>query len=316
MSVLKPIRKKIEVALTRLAILVVPRLSRRTVLRLARLGGATAAWLPLSLKKIALANLDMAFGDDKTSQEKKRIYKESCRTFALVILDIFWFSRDTRNRAMEHVVFDPELDEVFQHKAQICITAHLGNWELLGHAVSVRGFPLSSVAAPLINPAVDEYFGRTRSVSGQIIIKQEGAIRAMLRTLKEGGKVALLLDQNTPPSRGGIFVDFFGLPAPMSDAPAALALKTNAEILFGFCIPKRDGTYYVHTLPKIIPADTPGRDKDERVRTMTEQIAQTTETAIREHPGAWLWMYKRWKFVPLNRDWSEYPFYAKGLSIN
>ncbi len=300
-----------EVVLTRLAIRVVPRLSRKAVLRLARFGGATAAVLPLQLKKIARANLDIAFGNDKTPEEKKRIYKESCCTFALVMLDIFWFSADTRNRANAQVTFDPELDEVFQHKAQVCITAHLGNWELLGHAVSVRGFPLSSIAAPLINPAVDEYFGRTRSVSGQIIIKQEGAIRTMLRTLKEGGKVALLLDQNTPPSQGGIFVDFFGLPAPMSDAPAALALKTNTEILFGFCIPKRDGTYYVHTLPKIIPADAPGRDKDEKVRALTERIAQTTEAAIREHPEAWLWMYKRWKFVPPDRDRAEYPFYAK-----
>ena len=311
MSALKSLRKRCETVLTRFALWFVPRLSRTAVLRIARIGGAAAFLLPIRLKKVALANLDIAFGREKSPEEKKRILKESCRTFALVLLDIFWFSKDTHRRIEDHVTFDPQLDELFQKKAHVCITAHLGNWELLGHAVSVRGNPLSSVAAPLVNPAVDEYFSRMRQVSGQIIIKRDGAIRTMLRTLKEDGKVGLLLDQNTRPSEGGLFVDFFGLPAPMSDAPSSLALKTNADVLFGFCIPNRDGSYTVHTAPKIIPAETPGANKEDKVRALTEQIARATEEAIRAHPGAWLWMYKRWKFVPSDRDPAEYPFYAK-----
>lgn len=315
MSALKQLRKKCETVLTRFALWFVPRISRLSVVRLARFSGTVAYYLPTRLKRVALANLDIAFGDDMTTAEKKRILKQSCQTFALVLLDIFWFSKKTRERITQHVTFDPGLNELFQKKAHICITAHLGNWELLGHAVSVRGNPLSSVAAPLVNPAVDEYFGQTRRVSGQIIIPREGAIRKMLSTLKHDGKVGLLLDQNTHPAEGGIFVDYFGLPAPMSDAPSSLALKTNADILFGFCIPKWDGTYYVHTAPKIVPAETPGESKEDKVRTLTHQIAETTEHAIRAHPEAWLWMYKRWKFVPPDRDRAEYPFYAKSPGV-
>ncbi len=311
MSFLKPLRKRFEVLLTRFALWFVPRLPRRAVLLLARMAGTMAYVFSIRLRNVARANLDIAFGDTRSQAEKRRILRACSQTFALVMLDIFWFAKDTHRRIREQVTFDPAMAELFQKKAHLCVTAHLGNWELLGHAVSVSGYPLSSVAAPLINPPVDEYLARMRRVSGQIIIQREGAIRAMVRTLKQDGKVGLLLDQNTAPAEGGIFVDFFGLPAPISDAASSLALKTGAEILFGFCIPRRDGTYYVHTAPKLVPAEIPGEDKESRVRALTEAIAQTIEQAIRAHPEAWLWMYKRWKHIPPGRDAEGYPFYAK-----
>lgn len=309
MSTAKKLRKRFETLMTRLALLWVPRWSRRSVVRMAWMSGTVASCLPIYMRRVARANLDLVYGDELSRAEKNRILRGSCRTFALVMLDLFWYARDTRQRIQETVIFDPGLDEVFSSRAQMCITAHLGNWELLGHAVSIRGFPLSSVAAPLVNPAVDEYLAQLRTVSGQIIIPQEGALRGLLRTLKSGGKVALLLDQNTRPEQGGVFVDFFGLPVPISDAGAALAIKTGADILFGFCIPDADGNYYVHSCPKLCPAaDQAGRDD---ILKYTQAIAKAIEQAIREHPEAWLWMYKRWKHVPDSGTDPRWPFYAK-----
>lgn len=304
-------RKRAETWLVRFALMVVPRFSRKGVVRWAAVIGWIAARIPLRERHMALANLDIAFSDSKSATEKRAIYQASCRTFALVLLDIFWFSRDTRERVLEWTTFDPGLDELFQKKAHLCVTAHLGNWELLGHAVSVRGYPLSSVAAPLVNPAVDVHFAKVRKASGQIIIPREGALRTMLRTLKEQGKVGVLLDQNTPPHEGGVFVDFFGLPAPMSDAAASLALKTQADVLFGFCIPDETGKYYVHTASPIRITDVQGEIKDAQTLWLTRAIAKTTEEAIRTHPGAWLWMYRRWRYIPEGADRERFPFYAK-----
>ena len=308
-SIAKKIRKRGELALTRMALRWIPRWSRRTVVRFAWMAGGIASILPGRSSRVAWANLDLVYGDQKTRAEKRRILRGSCRTFALVMLDVFWYAEDTKRRIEETVTFDPALDEVFQERAQMCITAHLGNWELLGHAVSIRGYPLSSVAAPLVNPAVDAYLARLRAVSGQIIIPRDGALRGMLRTLKAGGKVALLLDQNTRPSQGGVFVDFFGLPVPISDAGAALAIKTRADILFGFCIPDAAGNYTVHTHPKLTPpTGEAGRDV---VNEYTQGIARAIEAAIRQHPEAWLWMYKRWKHMPADADSDRWPFYVK-----
>lgn len=309
MSTIKSWRKRAEAALTRLALAWVPRWSRKSVVRFAHIAGTAASVLPIRTRKVALANLDLVYGNTLTQTEKRRILRGSCRTFALVMLDLFWYARDTAERIRQTVTFDPNLDEVFTSAPQMCITAHLGNWELLGHAVSIRGYPLSSVAAPLVNPAVDDYLGKLRTVSGQIIIPRDGALRGLLRTLRSGGKVALLLDQNTRPAEGGVYVDFLGLPVPISDAGAALAIKARADILFGFCIPDADGNYYVYTQPKLTPPEG-AADKDV-VLEYTQAIAHAIEQTIRQHPEAWLWMYKRWKHVPADADRKRWPFYAK-----
>jgi len=307
----KKIRKRLEVVLFRLGVVLVPKWPRRWVVAIAHGVGWLAYRLPTRLKRIGLANLDVAFGDTKTRAEKNAILLESCQTVVLSVLDIFWFSADPHDRVPRHVTFDPSLKEVFQKKKQVCITAHMGNWELLGHAVSVSGFPLSSVAAPLVNPAVDELFEKLRVSSGQIIISQQGAIRALIKTLRDDGKAAMLLDQNLDPKYGGVFMDFFGKPVPVSDAPASLAIRTGAEILFGFCLPDRKGDYTVVTRPKIIPPvldDT--SDKAAVYHALTRQILAVIEDVIREHPGAWVWMYKRWKFIPEDCDGAGYPFYG------
>lgn len=313
-SQLKKTRRRIEAGLVRLALRWIPGWSRATVCRVARLLGALGYVLPLPVKRVAHANLKLALGSSYDAQARRRILRTAYETFALVLLDIFWFTRDTAERITEWVVFDPDLaTQLFQKRAHVCVTAHLGNWELLGHAVSVQGYPLHSVAAPLINPAVEPYFARTRQVSGQVIIPQTGAIRRLLRILKDDGKIGLLLDQNTKLTEGGRFVDFFGLPAPMSEAGASLAIQTQSEILFGFCIPERTGRYHVHTAPRIDPcaAEWTTLTKPEQISAITQRIARHIEQAIRAHPHAWCWMYKRWKYFPSDRGPTDYPFYAK-----
>jgi len=308
---MKKVRKKIEVWLFRVAAWFVPRMPRRLVVAAARGFGWLFFMLPTRLKRIGQANLDVAFGDTKTTIEKKAILLESFQTVFLTLLDVFWFSHDPYARVPRYVTFDPTLQVLFQKKKQVCITAHMGNWELLGHAVSVSGFPLSSVAAPLVNPAVEPLFCRLREASGQIIIPQQGAIRALIKTLREDGKAAMLLDQNLAPYKGGVFLPFFSLPVPVSDAPASLAIRTGSDILFGFCVPDRQGNYTVVTRPKIVPPSLEqSADKSTAYRELTHQILAVIEDVIREHPGAWVWMYKRWKFIPESSDGTEYPFYG------
>ncbi len=313
MQLIKRIRKYLEVLISRLGMLLIPLLPRPVILFTSKLLGDSAYILPLEIKRIGIANLDIAYGGSKTQKEKKRILRNSFRTFALVILDIFWFTKHPEKRIPKHVRFDPELNELFESKPHVCITAHLGNWELLGHAVSMKGYPLHSVAAPLANPALEPIFNRIRIISGQQIIPRQGAIRAMIRILKGSGKIGLLLDQNTKPSEGGIFVDFMGKPAPISESAAALSLRTRADILFGFCIPKSDGSYYVHTARKLVVDDYVTMDRDKAIEACTRNIAHVIEKAIQDYPGSWLWMYKRWKFkAPDDRN-GEYPYYAREL---
>ncbi|MBN1269458.1 MAG: lysophospholipid acyltransferase family protein [Kiritimatiellae bacterium] len=313
MTIGTTIRRPFELGLTRLGMLFVPRLSRRGVVRLAALFGNAAYYLAAHLRRVGLANLDIAYGDRISRKEKRSLLKQSFRTFALVILDTFWFSRDTAFRISDYVRFDDSFSRILNPKAQVCVTAHMGNWEVMGQAVTFKGYSLTSVAAPLANPAVDELFNRIRTVTGQAIVPQKGAVRRLIQALRDGGKVALVLDQNTKPSRGGIFIDFLGLEVPVSTAPATLALHTRVEICLGFCVPQPDGTYHAWAHEPIQPPAGASGPRDAAVRALTERISANVKDEILRHPGNWLWTYKRWKYVAPRRRRGEYPFYAKEL---
>lgn len=301
-------RKKGEVILTRLAMAVVGRLPRSVVLGLARAMGSVGYMVSPSLRRIGQANLDLAYGDTLSAPEKRRILKRSFRAFALVALDIFWFARQTEERIRRWVTFERPPREVLGSRANVCLTGHLGNWEVLGLACAVEGYPLASVAMPLKNPEVDALFNRLRQGTGQAIIPREGAVRALLRLMREGRNVALLLDQNTPPAEGGIFIEFFGRPVTVSTAAVFLAAHAGAGIVAGFCLPDSRGGYRVR-LPAALGVPPP-RPDDAQVREWTGRITQMYENEVRHCPECWLWTYKRWKFIRPGDDSAQYPFYA------
>ena len=98
MSPLKFIRKKIEIVLTRAACWLIAPLPRRAVLALAHFLGTLGYHFSGRLKAVGRANIDLVFGDTMSPQEKVRILKASCCTFALVMLDLAWLSRKTAER--------------------------------------------------------------------------------------------------------------------------------------------------------------------------------------------------------------------------
>lgn len=311
MRPLKKLRYGLEVLGLRLALFLVPLLPRRAILGLAGALGSLGYVLAGHLRNVGLANLDIAFGDTLTAHEKRRILRQSFRTIALVSADSFWFTRHTEARVTKYVRFDEYPPDLFERKAQICMTAHIGNWEVLGLAIAVRGCPLTIVADRLANPSADRILHEIRSRMGQTSVPRRGAVKELLRTLREGGKPALLLDQNTRPSAGGVFVDFFGLPVPVSTVAASLALRTGSDIVFGYCYPQPDRTYSARVEERLKPVLLPGETTKDAVHRVTQEITNITEREVRRHPEHWQWIYKRWKHVAPGVPRERYPFYAR-----
>ncbi len=307
----KQLRKKLEILGTRIGLRLIPSLPRGWVVALSRLMGRVAYGVSASLRNVGWANLNLAYGSALTPSQKREILIQSFRTFALTVLDMFWFAKDAHSRIARCVEFGPEFSRLFRKQRHICVTGHMGNWEILGQAITARGFPLWSVVAPLANPAVDEVFNQVRRTTQQKVLPRQGAVKGLLKALGNEEKIAVLLDQNTRPDEGGLFVNFFGLPVPVSGVGASLALRTDSEVFFGFCIAGADGVYRVHSPAHFTPSCGPGEDTRAAIPRVTQEIANVIETEIRKNPGAWLWMYKRWKYVAPGRRRSEYPFYAK-----
>jgi lauroyl/myristoyl acyltransferase len=301
-------RRPFETTAFRIALILIPLLPRKAVLALAYISGALGMRFDRSGCRIGRANLSVAFGNTKTSAETNQILKESYITMARTFLDIIWFGRHTKKRLNRYVEIAESAKPAFCKKNQIFITAHFGNWELLGLIMAMKGFPLHSIAMPVKNPTVDRLLTRQRQVNGQQIIPREGALRKLLNVLRNDGKAAFLVDQNTPEKQGGIWVKFFGLPVPITPAPAALATKTASEIFIGFCKPLSNGHYHVYATDRINPNED---GEKETVQQVTQQVLSIIEREIRSHPGNWLWTYKRWKYVLKIAGSTDWPFYSE-----
>lgn len=289
----------------------VPLLPRPAILFLARCFGAIGFRFARKTRQIGLDNLQLVYGSDMSEQQRGELLRETFQRFALLVLDIIWFTFRPHQRLKKWVVWTESTAPAFKDGAALMLTAHYGNWETLGQAFALEGADILSVAAELKNKPANDLFIRLRQKTGQKIIPQKGAARQLMKGLKAGSKLAVLLDQNTRPRDGGRFVRFFDLDVPVSTAPAALAVKVNAPAIPIIMTADRNGVYQVRCADPLYP-DPQAKDP---VLDFTQRMTTAVEAIIRQDPVHWCWMYKRWRFVPDHAAMEAYPgSYARRLN--
>jgi len=177
----------------------------------------------------------------------------------------------------------------------VILSGHLGNWELGGAGVAARGIPLDVVVRRQSNPLFDERMRQTRERLGMRVVYRADATRSVLRTLRSGGAVALVADQNV--REGGIFVDFFGVPASTTRGPALLAGRTGAAVVLAVPL-SEPGSRARYRLEFIPLEPEPGLDPDDSVRALTRTYVSALEAAIRGAPSQYFWFHRRWRSRP------------------
>jgi len=288
----------------------VPPMPRRLVTALARACGSLAAALPLHVTRVARSNLQLAL-PELSSAQRRYILRGSFSSLALTVLDLFWMAAGDGRRLRRYVRLDPSMRVVLRPGAMVCLTAHFGNWEILGQILPLQGFPIVSVSATTPSAALDRRITALRSRVGQQVVAQDGAARSLLAALRRGEKIGLLLDQNTRPDEGGTFVSFFGRPVPVSLLPAVLAIRTASPVVVAFGIPEwKSGTYRA-LARTVADEETVKGLRPEESPLLLEKVMQAYEDQIRRRPECWLWAYKRWKHVPEPHRLDQFPFYAK-----
>ena len=170
------------------------------------------------------------------------------------------------------------------------LTGHCGNWELLAALINCRGLAMSVVGRRLDEPDLQELLlGARRRFGTETIERGEpGSSRRLLRVLRAGGALGMLIDQDTRVE--GVWVDFFGRPAHTPVGAAKIALKVGAAVIPSFIERRPDGRHLARFLP---PLDLPA-DPTEATARMTAAI----EAQVRRVPEQWVWMHRRWRRRP------------------
>jgi Kdo2-lipid IVA lauroyltransferase/acyltransferase len=302
----KRIRYRLEWLGLLLATKLIPLCSRRVCCHLANIAGALLSFLDRRRYHVALSNLEVAFGDQLSVPERRKIARESFQHFARAMLDLLWSPRLTKenfSRYIELQNFEEMAQDIGPDRSMIVACYHYSNFEWLSLAGGFLDLKGTIISQEFKNSLLDPIFKKLREQSGHELVPRERGITRLYKVLRRKGRTALLVDLTVPPSQGAVAIDCFGLKTSVTSAHAWLHERTSVPIIPAHCEPLPNGRYRLVFHPKI--QNSSG--------TTHQQIAQTCwnsfEPYVRKNPAPWLWMYKHWRYLPAKPD-RQYPFYA------
>lgn len=271
----------------------------------ARLAGALGAWLGAlgwhlarTDRQRALDSLARAF-PGKSEAERVALSKACFAHLGRMIGELVAVREIDRDLA-KWVEWPQSAQAVVKEglargKGVIFVSGHLGSWELLARTVALHGHPCTTIAKETTDARTTALIERFRE-SGKlhsIWRGRDGAAKKMLKVLKGGEILGLLIDQDTDVQ--SVWVPFFGHPAKTPRAAADLALRTQATVVFGACRRIAPQRYALNM--QSVPLPTEGDDEAKSVA-LTAELTRLIEEAIRAAPEQWVWMHRRWKSQP------------------
>ena len=254
------------------------------------LGQLTWQLVPARRKRMAIDNVKKCLM--LTENEAASIAKKSWTRFGYMIIEVLRFPL-MKNNITDYVRIEgrEHMEKALAlGRGGIIATAHSGNWELLGGALALSGFPIVGVAQKQTNAAMNKFINEYRRLVGMHITYKTG-VREMITMLADGWVIGLLMDQRTNP-RDGVILKFFGRDTPCVPGPASLARFKNAPILPVFITQQPDGTHLLKIYEPVFVEKT--KDKHEDIKRTTAVLTQLIETHIRKYPEEWFWLHDRW----------------------
>jgi KDO2-lipid IV(A) lauroyltransferase len=288
---LRPVQFLLYLGL-RAIVMVVHMFPYRRVRDIGRLAGRVLYAVDRKHARIAAKNLHRSRGvcpPDDVPAFILRIYQH----FAQSLAEVLMMSRLLQRHAFMNAVhlrtenFDRCVNE---GRGAIVVVAHQGNWEMIGVACTMKGYPVHSLMRPIDNPWIDAYLRHFRTLTGQTMIPRDRALGEMIRVLQKKRFLIVQVDQDARES--GVYVNFFGRPASTHRAAATLSLKYNVPVVLANMYREGDINHCVISEPFYPDAY---RDQPDPVKAITQAITDLLEEYIRQHPEQWFWIHDRWK---------------------
>jgi KDO2-lipid IV(A) lauroyltransferase len=271
-------------------------LSESVALWVGRQMGNVAYYLDWTHRNVALQNLRVAFGQEKSEKERRSIAKRNFQHMGMMVIEFFrilGMDTEAYKRKVSVEGLEEALKLLEKKKGALLLIGHFGNWELMGIMSKVIQIPILAIAKPIKqNEKLYRFILGIRDKAGLKIVSPENATQKVLQALSKNWLVAVLIDQRAKRSRG-VWVDFFGKKAPTMPGLAVMAIRSGAPVVPAFMI--RNG-FQKHRLVVKKPVElvlTGDMEKDVGIN--MQRFTRVLESMIREYPDQWIWIHRRWE---------------------
>ncbi|MBX3397000.1 MAG: lysophospholipid acyltransferase family protein [Phycisphaerae bacterium] len=236
---------------------------------------------------------------EMASEQISEIALSSMQHLAMLAVEVLRTPRQltvwTWSRHVELRNLEDALRILLQKRGCIMLTGHYGNWEVLGYVLAILGFDIVAVMRPLDNEYINRYLLDRREASGLTLLYKKGATRSAPDVLDSGGALCFIADQNA--GKKGVFVDFFGRKASTYKSIALLAMEYSVPIIVGCARRVGRGFRYEICVQRIIRPEE-WAVQDDPLMWITREYTKGIEDMVREAPGQYLWIHRRWKSRP------------------
>jgi KDO2-lipid IV(A) lauroyltransferase len=245
----------------------------------------------------ARRNLRIVYRDSLGALGAWRLLARHGRHLAHLVVDVCRMPRLDAARISRHFDLDslePLRALLAEGRGLLCVSGHVGPWEILGHAASVSGLPVTVVTRGLGSGPVDVALARLRTSGGQRCLPQRGALRRLREVLARGEIAGLLLDEDE--RQHPLFTPFLGTLAATSPVAALLQRRSGAPIAVVSCERSARGRFRLRLWRIVRPPQ--GADRETELRAVTAEINQALGAAILDRPEQWLWGARRFATRP------------------
>lgn len=246
----------------------------------------------------ALANIDRVFAEKISPAGRRSLAYRSFQSATMAAVDAIHSAVWNPDYFRKVVAIDGHnhwRSALAAGKGVICVSGHIGSWELLGPSIVYHGgVRVDAMVRGLRDPRMNALLKEMRGSHGVHIYETTDAGLGYLRTLTDNGVVLLLVDLNARDLRS-IEADFLSRPAMVLSGYAYLARTSGAAIL-PHVITRHQDDPRRHTLryyePIFADSDLP---EEADVRRIIEQVTRFFEEKIFLYPEQWTWMHDRWR---------------------
>lgn len=269
----------------------VARLPLRLVYRLGAAVGWLGYWLLPPYRRLAVANLRIAFGNEHSPAVLRKMARTHFARIGANLLSSVKVATMPREEILKFVeVENAEVlrSEVAQRRGVIFAMPHMGNWEILAQFFP-QVFPhkAGAIYQRLGNRRIDAAIRAARARQGLRLFERGRGLGKAIALVREGGGVGVLVDQHAGDK--GIWCPFFGRLASTTPMAATMALRAGALLVPGAVMTDAPGRW------RLVVGTPLEMRAGEDVGLLVAQLNQAMEKLIRRSPEDWLWVHNRWK---------------------